>query len=160
MEIWKEYHGYFVSDSGFVIGERYGIMKPVINKDGYYQCLLIVNGVRKNIVLHRLVALCFIPNPNNYPIVNHLDGNKLNCAKSNLEWNTVKGNAVHAVQIGLCDSKGEKNNNNTYSEQKVTEVKRLLIGGVSSRKIAKDLNISRSAIQHIKKGRTWSHLAV
>ena len=55
----------------------------------------------KRCSVHRLVATAFIPNPNNLPIVNHLDGVKNNNNVENLEWTTVSGNALHAHQAGL-----------------------------------------------------------
>ena len=63
---------------------------------GYY-CV----GATDTYMIHRMVAEAFIPNPNNYPFVNHLDGNKLNNCVDNLEWCTPKQNSQHAVSIGL-----------------------------------------------------------
>lgn len=54
--------------------------------------------------VHRLIAKAFIPNPNNYPCINHIDGNKLNNNVSNLEWCTYSYNNIHALKIGLRDS--------------------------------------------------------
>lgn len=47
---------------------------------------LFTNNKRKNMLLHRAVAMAFIPNPNNLPFVNHKDSNRLNCVVENLEW--------------------------------------------------------------------------
>lgn len=156
MEVWEHIPGYeglyYVSEFGRIKNSHF-IFNPVINKDGYYQCCLRNDGVKRNFVLHRLIALTFIPNPDNYPVVNHLDGNKLNCAKNNLEWATVKMNVNHAIETGIYNPFGENNNNSSISNKMVYEIKRMLLYGESSRKIASVLQVGRSAVQHIKKGR-------
>lgn len=58
-------------------------------------------GEYKAIRLHRIIATTFIPNPNNHPVVNHIDGNKQNNSIENLEWCTHGDNARHAYKIGL-----------------------------------------------------------
>lgn len=62
---------------------------------------LTLNGQKKQIKVHRMVAETFIPNPENKPIVNHIDGDTHNFSKSNLEWVTAKENSQHAIQTGL-----------------------------------------------------------
>lgn len=64
--------------------------------------VLYKNGKQKNISVHRLVGIMFIPNPENKPEINHKDTNKLNNHISNLEWNTKKENIEHAWDNGLC----------------------------------------------------------
>lgn len=75
------------------------------NTDGRYLCLTLVkNGRRKSFKIHRLVAEAFIPNPNNYPEVNHKDENKLNNCVNNLEWCSRRYNNIYngrAKKVGL-----------------------------------------------------------
>ena len=71
------------------------LLKPrfVQGNPGYWEVVLSNgNGVRKAILVHRLIALTFIPNPNNYPIVNHKDENSSNNCVDNLEWCTQRYN--------------------------------------------------------------------
>lgn len=64
------------------------------------------NGQRRDILNNVLAAKVFIPNPDNLPEVNHIDGNPSNCHVSNLEWTTRSGNMQHASANGLCKHAG------------------------------------------------------
>ena len=73
-----------------------------INNSGYHRVTAqYENGVRRDVLAHRLVAEAFIPNPKNKKEVNHIDGNKLNNNPSNLEWCTHKENMQHASKLKL-----------------------------------------------------------
>lgn len=104
-EIWKDipnYEGYYqVSNLGKVMSLRsYGgnsrrIMKPCGNGTGYLKVMLCKNSQQKQYLVHRLVAMAFIPNPNNYDFVNHKDENKMNNCVDNLEWCTKSYNSIY-----------------------------------------------------------------
>ena len=102
-EIWKDiegYEGYQVSNMGRVRSFKYGkvrILKPVANKNGYLKVQLYKNNSLKTIFIHRLVAMAFIPNPNNLPQVNHKDEDKTNNIVSNLEWCDAKYNSNYGT---------------------------------------------------------------
>lgn len=72
-----------------------------LDKLGYRRAKLSYKGTTVCVKLHRLVAQTFIPNPENKPQVNHIDGNKANNNVGNLEWVTNSENQSHATRTGL-----------------------------------------------------------
>lgn len=83
-----------VYEDGSIYGPR-GLRHPVKTKSGYYR-LDMGRYPTRSILVHRLVAQTFIPNPDDKPCVNHIDGDKSNNSVDNLEWVTYKENAEHA----------------------------------------------------------------
>jgi len=105
-ENWKDipnYKGlYEISDLGNVKSIYSNkVLKPSADRYGYVRFSATKNKKQKTLRIHRLVADLFISNPKNLPQVNHIDGNKENCAKSNLEWCTDSNNKLHAYANGL-----------------------------------------------------------
>ncbi|WNA13867.1 HNH homing endonuclease [Enterococcus phage vB_Efa_VP14] len=92
----KGYEGlYKISDLGNVYSCKYNrCLKP--SGDNYLHVVLSKNKKTTTHNIHRLVAETFIPNPENKPQVNHVDGDKYNNTVSNLEWITAKENIIHA----------------------------------------------------------------
>ena len=117
MEIWKDIEGYNglyqVSNKGRVkslqrvVQRRNGRSIPIkekiiafhLHKHGYHQVRLW-NVKSKLCTIHRLVANAFLPNPNNYPVVMHLDNNPANNFVSNLSWGNQSINMLHCVKSG------------------------------------------------------------
>ena len=110
MEQWKVVEGTYgaleVSDLGRVRSNlRDGrILKTQKDNKGYQRLRMTIRREKRSFKLHRLVAQAFVPNPENKPQVNHIDGNKDNNAASNLEWVTNRENAQHAIRTGLWKS--------------------------------------------------------
>jgi hypothetical protein len=113
----KDFPGYYITICGKVWSapkrgssrNKNGMwLKPLkqICKDGsyYLKVCLYKNKEQKSMRLNRLVAEAYIPNHDNKPEVNHKDGNKLNNAVLNLEWNTSGENQRHAWKSGLCEN--------------------------------------------------------
>ncbi len=101
-EIWKDVVGYEglykVSNKGRLYSiKRKRKMNPTISKNGYKRVKLYINGKFKTVFVHRIVAKAFLNNPENYPVVNHLDENKLNNNVENLQWCTQKQNVNHGT---------------------------------------------------------------
>ena len=96
MEIWKDIEGfegrYQISNLGNVMSLNYkahgypALLTNKVNNQGYAWVELVKDGIRKPMLIHRLVAKAFIANPNNFPIINHKDENPLNNRVENLEW--------------------------------------------------------------------------
>lgn len=105
-EIWKDITGWEpmqVSNLGRVKGIRGHILKTQYQpkSSGEYEWLYLAkNGIRKWASIHRLVAQAFIPNPENLPIVMHLDDNTKNNRVDNLRWGTYRDNTHDSIQKG------------------------------------------------------------
>lgn len=108
--------------------------------------------------IHRLVAKAFLPNPENKPYVNHINGNKHDNCASNLEWTTPLENNQHAIKTGLTDMRGEKSGMSKLTNKDVINIRELISSGIRTSEIAKIKNVSWSTISCIKKGRTWKHI--
>lgn len=83
----------------------------------YLKSYLSKNGKKKSYQIHRLVAIAFIPNVQNKPQVNHIDGNKSNNNILNLEWCTNSENQIHAYRMGLNHVKSLKGYLNPCSKE-------------------------------------------
>lgn len=149
-EIWKDIPGYEglykISSFGYIMSiRRKKLIKNYKRKDGYIQVRLTKSKKVKNFLLHRLVAVTFIENINNYEFINHKDGNKENNCINNLEWCDRSYNILHAYDNGLIKKRKkvkqyDKNNNllNTYA---------------SIMEASKETNIDRAHISTCCKGK-------
>ena len=113
-----KYYNYEITQQGKVFNRFGKELEGEITKEGYKRITLYLNKERKRFLLHRLIAELFIDNPNNYPIVNHINGNKLDNRIENLEWITYKENTKHALENNLKIPKSTKN----YGQGKYTPV--------------------------------------
>ncbi len=93
-EVW--HRSYTVDETGRIRNKWGRVLKPQTDKYGYRYLVFRGDGVRRKYMIHRLVAQAFIPNPNNLPQVNHINGIKHDNRVQNLEWVTDSENQTHS----------------------------------------------------------------
>lgn len=154
---------YFINSDGqikAVINGKEYLKVPTLNKKRKYFYVMLEGKKRKNLLVHRLVAKAFIPNPNNLPEVNHKDFNRGNNKVNNLEWCTRKQNRNHSEKMGrYVQLRGEDCSQSKLTEKQVISIK-------NERKLFKtkylDLaikyGVKYSTIAHIMRGSRWSHV--
>lgn len=143
---------YISGRSGLVKGQ---LIHSDLNQKGYPQLRLYKNNTKYVRNQHRLLTLAFIPNPNNLPQVNHIDGDKLNNHISNLEWISNSDNMSHAYKLGLRSSIGENNSNCKITDNQVTHIKLIYNTGKSSKYISEELDIKLHIVRQIISGKSW-----
>jgi len=140
----ENYNGYTVFEDGRVIGTKGTFLKPGLTSVGYYSIVICYNGSKKTELIHRLVAKCFIPNPENKRTVNHKNGVKTDNHVSNLEWATDGENIRHAFRTGLSDKTG-----NSLRERMQKTVINTVTGETypSATKAAKENGINENSLR-------------
>lgn len=163
IEIWKDILGFFgdyqVSSLGHIKSFKKDatgiVLTPTLSHKGYERIRLSA-GITKQYSVHRVVAEAFIPNPDNLPQVNHIDGNKLNNCIDNLEWCTNLENMQHARKNNLFpDVFGDNNPNARISSSDVKNIVDKYNSGISIKDLAKNYNIPISRVRSIIYGNTW-----
>lgn len=107
----------------------------------YFSVSMSIGGKSGRALVHRLVALAFLPNPNNLAEVNHIDGIKTNNVVTNLEWSSGADNKRHASAMGLYVGSKPK-----LTDDDVVEVRRMFGDGKNRYEIARLFNVSASLI--------------
>jgi hypothetical protein len=136
------------------------LLKLISGKSGYmYASLKDRSNDRQCLALaHRLIAKVFIPNPDNKPQVNHIDGNKSNIGTTNLEWCTVSENAIHAFKTGLRRGKrGTESHLALLDEQAVRFIK-INEYNLPQKILSQIVGISESQVHRIINNKRWKHV--
>lgn len=128
------------------------------HKGGYRTVVLCRFNKPRAYLVHRLVALAFLENPDGLPEVNHKDGDKAHNAVSNLEWISRKDNIDHAVCLSLINNKGERNQQAKLNEATVRHIRRLKSQGLSNTKIAALTGATARNVKNITSRTSWKHI--
>ena len=147
----RGYEGYQISNLGRVKNGKTGkILKPYQTQKAYLTVGFWLNGKKKRLYIHRLVAQAFLLNPQNFPEVNHINGSKTDNCLCNLEWSSSSANVAHAYQNGL-------------RRQKLTTASKELIiqflqQGMTHRAIGTKLNVSHSTVGSVARDKTCNRI--
>jgi hypothetical protein len=172
MEIWKTIEGYEgsyeVSNLGNVkslirktksknnslriVNER--ILTQSKSQNGYYRLCLKLNSTKGYFTIHRLVAVSFIPNHENKPQVNHINGIKTDNRVENLEWCTAKENIAHSYENGLS-AIGVKKKLSKLNDEIVLEIRK---SDLTQKKLAEKYNVSQPLISEVLLNKIWKHV--
>jgi len=172
MEYWKfidsyksRYGRYRVSNLGRVKNGHGTVLSHHMHKKGYVMIAMIKEGKEKRVQIHRIVANAFIPNPDQLPQVNHINGNKSDNRVSNLQWCTNAQNMAHANLNGLRPNYKEiftgKSVKGKYnlSNKQIIDIRNTKIGnGISRVHIAAMHSIPLSIVKDIRGGRIYPYI--
>lgn len=163
MEIWKDIKGYegiyHISNLGNVKSTRKNkeiILKQTPDKDGYLKICLCKNNIKKNYIVHRLVAFSFVDFVLGKDYVNHKNGIKYDNRFENLEWCTITENNQHAFRTGLNVSpKGEDHYKIKLNNNIVLAIRN---SNKKQREIAEEFNISQQTVSEVLLYKIWKHI--
>ena len=163
-EIWKDVSGF----AGKIQVSSFGRVKSLYREPKIMSQSLLSNNKRverycrvgiwdgesqKDYLVHRLVAEAFIPNPENKPEVNHIDGDKTNNNVSNLEWNTRSENQRHSQRV-LKHMNGRAKLKTLEVRQ---EIRRRVKEGEVQTRLAQEYGVGVDAIHRLISGRSWTN---
>lgn len=176
-EIWKDvkdFEGYYqISNKGRIksLGRNIPvnggvkfqperILSTCYSKQGYAKSVLCVDNVKKYVSVHSLVAVAFLPNPDNKPQVNHKNSRRWDNRVENLEWCTAQENIQHAANKGrLACTKGSNNGAATITESAVFEIReKYATRNYYFKELAEEYGQTFQNISLIVRGKIWSNV--
>ena len=151
---------YAISDEGKIFNLRTGREKHKVVMPSGYEYIHLNKGDKNGRMfrVHRLVAKAFIPNPDRFPQVNHINGNKQDNRASNLEWCTPLQNQRHAIESGLFNTVGEENPSAKLTEGQVRRIRKEYVKGDpvhGAKALGKKYGVTDVCIRYAVLRKTW-----
>lgn len=166
-ETWEtvpDFPNYMISSESRIMNKTTLKMVSIsLNKRFRHRAVRLWNsGKTRLLKVYRLKAAAFIPNPENKPQVNHIDGDRMNEDLSNLEWATASENMKHSFASGLCKGfykKGFDHQKAKLSLEDINLMRRWKNSGFyDPKKICKVFSISRTYAQRVASGKEGNHV--
>lgn len=146
IEQWKQldaFPEYLISSAGRVYSLKSSKLLTPIVRCGTKYVNLCTEGIVESKQIHVLVATAFIANPNNLPVVNHIDSDRMNAIVTNLEWVSERDNVYHSMKQGFFPNK-------PVLSTDINNNKKAYLSAAQAEKIT---GINRSSIANVCKGR-------
>jgi hypothetical protein len=151
-----------INSKGVVRNFQSKMLKLVKGKIGYLHVGINIKGYKRQVKVHRIFALVFLPNPLNKPQINHINGIKHDNRIENLEWCTPSENRIHALKTGLAKILhiGEAHKNCKLTNEDVLKIRELSLQGLNAPQILKEIGIKLTISQtcDIIKRKAWKHI--
>jgi len=153
------FNKYTITQGGSIISKYNGSARTSYkDKKGYHHITMTQDcGKKKTFLVHRLVAMLHVPNPEGKPQVNHIDGNKSNNDYRNLEWVTGQENVQYSVDTGLV-KRGDARPNAKLSDEAVLEMRRLQKEGLNYYELGRRFNVAYQTAHKVCSNQTYTHI--